>query len=153
MKLRAITGLSAALVLGLTACSPIYSNHGYLPPQEDLNELTVGVDTRATVDDVVGAPSSSGVLSGGDYYYIRTRIKAFGPRKPEVVERQVLAISFTPNDRIANIETFSLADGRVVPLTRRVTESSVESRGFLGQLLGNIGAVDAESIFGDDGPL
>ncbi|MEM9844227.1 MAG: outer membrane protein assembly factor BamE [Pseudomonadota bacterium] len=152
MQLRAIIGFGAALTLCVAACSPIYSNHGYLPPQEDLNELTVGVDTRETVDDVVGAPSSSGVLSGGDYYYIRTRIKAVGPRKPEVIERQVLAISFAPNDTIANIERFSLADGRVVPLTRRVTESSVRDRGFIQQLLGNIGAVDAESVFGD-GPF
>lgn len=138
-------------MLGLAACSPIYTNHGYLPPQADLNELKVGVDTRATVDDVVGAPSSSGVLDGGDYYYIRTQFKTVGPRRPEVVERQVLAISFRPNDTIANIETFSLADGRVVPLTRRVTDSSVEGRSFLRQLLGNVGAVDAESVFNSGG--
>ncbi|MEM6578731.1 MAG: outer membrane protein assembly factor BamE [Pseudomonadota bacterium] len=148
MQLRAIIGLGATLMLGLAACSPIYSNHGYLPPQEELAELKIGVDTRETVDDKVGTPSSSGVLSDGDYYYIRTRIKAVGPRKPEVVERQVLAISFAPNDKIANIETFSLADGRVVPLTRRVTESSVQGSGFLRQLLNNIGAPNAESALG-----
>lgn len=147
MQLRAISGLGAALMLGLSACSPIYSNHGYIPMQDDLSVLKVGVDTRATVDEVVGAPTASGVLSDGDYYYIRTRIKAVGPRRPEVVERQVLAISFAPNDTIANIERFSLADGRVVPLTRRVTDSSVEDRGLLDQLLGNIGSFDAEQLF------
>lgn len=152
MQLRAINGTGAALILsivllGLSACAPIISNHGYLPPAEEVSQLRVGVDTRATVDDVVGAPSSLGVLSGGDYYYIRTRIKAVGPRRPEVIERQVLAISFAPNDTIANIERFSLADGRVVPLTRRVTDSSVEGSGLFRQLLGNIGAFDAETFF------
>ncbi|MEM6480314.1 MAG: outer membrane protein assembly factor BamE [Pseudomonadota bacterium] len=147
MHYRAIMGPGAALMLALSACSPIYSNHGYIPPQDELDELTVGVDTRATVDDVVGTPSSSGVLSDGDYYYIRTRIKAVGPRKPEVIERQVLAISFTPNDTIANIERFSLADGRVVPLARRVTDSSVEDQGLFQQLLRNVGVFDAETLF------
>ncbi|MEL6170774.1 MAG: outer membrane protein assembly factor BamE, partial [Pseudomonadota bacterium] len=113
MKLR-IIGKSAiaALVIVLGACSPILEKHGYVPPEEDLSNLVVGVDTRATVDDVIGAPSASGVLSGGDYYYIRSRFRTIGPLRPEVVDREILAISFTESDVIANIERFSLADGK-----------------------------------------
>ena len=92
-------------------------------------------------------PSASGVLSGGDYYYIRSRFRTFGMFKPEVIERQVLAISFDESDTIRNIERFSLADGNIVPLTRRVTDSSVVSNGFLRQLLGNIGVIDPGELF------
>ena len=129
------------------ACSATYRNHGYVPSENDLAELVVGVDSRATVDDVIGAPSASGVLSGGDYYYIRSRFRTFGMFKPEVIERQVLAISFDESDTIRNIERFSLADGNIVPLTRRVTDSSVVSNGFLRQLLGNIGVIDPGELF------
>lgn len=129
------------------SCSAIYQNHGYVPSEEELAEVVVGVDSRATVDDVIGPPSVSGVLSGGDYYYIRSRIRTFGMFKPEVVERQVLAISFDEGDTVANIERFSLADGNIVPLSRRVTDSSVVSNGFLRQLLGNIGNIDPTEIF------
>ncbi|MEL6375606.1 MAG: outer membrane protein assembly factor BamE [Pseudomonadota bacterium] len=150
MKLR-IIGKSAiaALVIVLGACSPILEKHGYVPPEEDLSNLVVGVDTRATVDDVIGAPSASGVLSGGDYYYIRSRFRTIGPLRPEVVDREILAISFTESDVIANIERFSLADGKVVPLARRVTNSSVVGNGFLRQVLGNIGNVNPGSVFGN----
>ncbi|MEM7073606.1 MAG: outer membrane protein assembly factor BamE [Pseudomonadota bacterium] len=144
---RSFGALVAGCIMLVGACTPIYDNHGYIPPPEDLQELVVGVDTRATVEEKVGVPSTSGMLSGGDYYYVRSRTKTVGARRPEVIERQVLAISFAPNDTLANIERFSLSDGIVVPLYRRVTDSSVDDIGLLQQLLSNIGAVNADDIF------
>lgn len=146
VKKRVLSGLGVLGLIAVSACSATYSNHGYVPPEEELADLVVGVDNRATVDDVIGAPSTSGVRSDGDYYYIRSRIRKYGVKKPEVVERQVLAISFNESDTIKNIERFSLADGNIVPLARRVTESSVQGQGFLQQLLGNIGNFDPSDI-------
>ena len=142
-------GKALALLCFFTtaSCSATYQNHGYVPAENDLAELVVGVDSRATVDDVIGPPSASGVLNGGDYYYIRSRVRTFGMFRPEVIERQVLAISFDESETIANIESFSLADGNIVPLSRRVTDSSVISNGFLRQLLGNIGNIDPSNLF------
>ncbi|QFT95804.1 SmpA / OmlA family protein [Roseovarius sp. THAF8] len=140
-------GAIVCLVGALAACTPTYRNHGYMPLQEDLQNLVVGVDTRDTVNDVIGPPSSAGMLDRGDYYYVRSRVKEVGMYRPEVIERQVLAISFAPNDTIANIETFSLADGNIVPLTRRVTDSSVVGNGFLRQILGNFGNIDPGTFF------
>jgi len=142
--------LRAAMLFCLIAaagCSATYRNHGYMPPEQDLEQLVVGVDTRATVDDVVGPPSLSGMLAEGDYYYVRSRLREFGMFRPKVVERTVLAISFNDDDTIANIETFGLEQGRVVPLTRRVTESSVVNNGFLRQLLSNIGNISPVDAF------
>ncbi|MBY5988858.1 SmpA / OmlA family protein [Roseovarius sp. THAF27] len=148
MKKRfARIGAIVCLVGALAACTPTYRNHGYMPLQEDLQNLVVGVDTRDTVNDVIGPPSSAGMLDRGDYYYVRSRVKEVGMYRPEVIERQVLAISFAPNDTIANIETFSLADGNIVPLTRRVTDSSVVGNGFLRQILGNFGNIDPGTFF------
>ena len=129
----------AALGLSLAACTARFQNHGYIPPQEDLDLLAVGIDTRASVEDSVGSPSSGGVLEGGGYYYVKSRVKTFGFKAPEVVEREVLAITFDANGVIANIERFGLEDGRVVPLSRRVTKGGVSDKTFLRQLLGNIG--------------
>ncbi|WP_428516410.1 outer membrane protein assembly factor BamE [Roseovarius sp.] len=148
MKKRfARIGAIVCLAGALAACTPTYRNHGYMPLQEDLQNLVVGVDTRDTVNDVIGPPSSAGMLDRGDYYYVRSRVKEVGMYRPEVIERQVLAISFAPNDTIANIETFSLADGNIVPLTRRVTDSSVVGNGFLRQILGNFGNIDPGTFF------
>lgn len=144
---RLAGGLALVALLALPACTATYENHGYVPPRQDLQELVVGIDTRATVDDVVGPPSLSGMSDEGDYYYVRSRQRTFGMFRPEVVERQVLAISFADDDTIANIERFGLEDGRAVPLARRVTDTSVIGNGFLRQLLGNLGNINP---FGDD---
>ncbi|MDG1472394.1 MAG: outer membrane protein assembly factor BamE [Ascidiaceihabitans sp.] len=131
----------AAVTVSLTACAATYTNHGYIPPQEDLDLLVVGVDTKSSVEDSVGSPSSGGVLNDGGYYYVRSRIRSFGPTAPKVVERQVLAISFDTAGVVTNIERFGLEDGNVVPIARRVTDSAVSNKTFLRQLLGNIGRI------------
>lgn len=131
----------AAVTVSLTACAATFTNHGYIPPQEDLDLLVVGVDTRSSVEDSVGSPSSGGVLNDGGYYYVRSRIRSFGPTAPKVVERQVLAISFDTAGVVTNIERFGLEDGNVVPIARRVTDSAVSNKTFLRQLLGNIGRI------------
>ena len=49
-------GLGLAL-LATGACTPLYRNHGYAPTDEQLAEVSVGVDTRETV--IFGKPSGS----------------------------------------------------------------------------------------------
>lgn len=135
-----------ALGLSLSACSATYRNHGYIPAQEDLDLLAVGIDTRASVEESVGSPSAGGVLEGGDFFYVQSRVRTFGIKEPQVVERQVLAISFDEAGVIRNIERFGLEDGQVVPLARRVTESGITNKTFLRQLLGNLGRLGPASL-------
>jgi outer membrane protein assembly factor BamE (lipoprotein component of BamABCDE complex) len=138
----------ASIAIFLAGCTATYRNHGYLPPEEDLQQLVVGIDTRSTVEDVAGPPTAGGVLEGGDYYYVRSRVKTFGARRPQVIERQVLAISFDSGGVMSNIERFGLEDGRVVTLSRRVTDSNVADTSFIRQLLGNIGRIGPGTTFG-----
>lgn len=132
-------GFSLVLVAGLGACTATYRNHGYVPTEEDLAEVVVGIDTRDSVAETVGTPSSGGVLDESGYYYVRSRVRHVGMRAPEVVERELVAISFTDTGVVQNIERFGLQDGRTVRLTRRVTDSSVANQGFMRQLISNIG--------------
>lgn len=132
-------GLALVAIASLSACAATYRNHGYVPSEEDLAEVVVGVDTRDTVAESVGTPSSSGLLNDSGYYYVRSRIRHQGIREPKVVERQLVAISFSSNGVVENIERFELQDGQAVRLTRRVTETSIQNRGLLAQLLSNFG--------------
>ncbi len=134
------------LVAALAACAPMVRKHGYAPGDEELAQLAVGVDGRDAVYEMFGAPSVAGVLEGGDLYYVESYIRRYGIKKPEVIERTVLAISFDDQDRVANIERFTLADGKIVPISRRVTSSSVEGKSFLRQLLGNLGKFNADGF-------
>ncbi|ATI42442.1 hypothetical protein CBW24_10780 [Pacificitalea manganoxidans] len=135
--------LFGAVMLSLGACTSVYQNHGYVPSEQDLAALQVGQDTRESVAEAVGTPSAGGVLDGSGYYYVSKRERRFGPFEPEIVDRQVVAIRFDAGGRVSNIERFTLEDGRVVALSRRVTNSNVEGVGFLQQLMGSLGNIDA----------
>ena len=142
--------LGAVLALSLAGCSPTFRNHGYVPDDEDLQELAVGIDTRASVEDLVGPPTAGGVLEGGNYFYVRSRVRTFAFTRPTIIERQVLAVSFDEAGVLSNIERFGLENGRVVPLSRRVTESGVTDTNIIRQLFGNIGRIGAGGVFGDN---
>ncbi|NNE54268.1 MAG: outer membrane protein assembly factor BamE [Sulfitobacter sp.] len=149
---RTHRGFSRALLLSaalsLSACAPQFSNHGYIPPQEDLEQIVVGSDTAETVADKIGIPQSSGVLSNSGYYYVRMRTRSIGPFAPQEIDRQVLAISFAENGVVQNIERFGLERGQVVPLERRVTSSPVSDKSFIRQLLGNLGRFNPAGLGG-----
>ena len=139
-------GAALALAAALPACSAIESRHGYTPDDATLSLIEVGVDTRDTVAEKAGDPASVGVLSGGDYYYVSSERSAFAYQAPVVTDREVVAITFDTAGRVANVERFGLERGRVVPLSRRVTEAEVRGTGFLRQLFGSLGQIRAEDV-------
>jgi len=131
--------LSAALALGLTACTATYRNHGYVPTEEELSEIAVGVDSKASVTETIGAPSAAALVREDGFYYVRSRVRNFAFTAPREIDRQVVAISFDASGTVTNVERFGLEDGNVVPLSRRVTSSGVRDSTFLRQLLGSFG--------------
>jgi len=135
--------------LALSACAATYTNHGYVPSETELANVIVGADSRGTVEDIIGRPSSTGVLSDGAWYYISSRIRYYTYNKPEVIERTVLAISFDSSDTVTNIERFDLEDGKIVKFSRRVTESGVKGTTFFKQLVRNLGNFSAGNFLED----
>lgn len=145
---RAASLLAVAGIVALSACTPQYRNHGYLPTETDLATISVGVDTRDTVIAAIGAPTVDGVLNDSGFYYVESRFRHFGPLAPQEIERQVLAVSFNESGVLTNIERFGLEDGRVITLSRRVTDDNVRDTTFIRQLLGNIGNFDPTALIG-----
>ncbi|MFY0309271.1 outer membrane protein assembly factor BamE [Leisingera sp. D0M16] len=129
----------AAAGLALAACTSVYRKHGYVPTPGQLAEVVPGIDTRDSVAETIGVPSSTGVLNDSGYYYVATRFRHYGATAPEPVARDLVAISFDAQGVVEGIRRYSLEDGKVVPLERRVTSSSVQDSTFLRQLLGNLG--------------
>jgi len=140
LRHRALRGIGMlTLVAAIGACTPIVRNHGYIPLEQDLAQIQIGVDTRETVSEAIGTPTAGGVLDGTGYYYIASQFRHYGFFAPQEVSREVLAISFSPSGTVSNIERFGLEEGRVVALSRRVTSSGVRDTTLIRQLLGNIG--------------
>ncbi|WP_245904208.1 outer membrane protein assembly factor BamE [Roseicyclus mahoneyensis] len=135
------------LVLGLAACSETFINHGFVPPPEDLAAVSIG-DSRETVAAAIGTPGAAGVMRDEAWFYAAYRVRNFAYRAPEVIERQILAVSFDGGGRVTNIEEFGLEDGQIVQLSRRVTTSSVREISFLQQILSNFGRINVGDALG-----
>lgn len=140
-------GLGAFCIVALSACTAQYRSHGYVPSEDALQQIVPGVDTRGTVEDLVGVPSTAGALNDSGFYYIESEVRHFAWQRPEVVDREVLAITFDQAGVVENIERYGLQDGQVVPLARRITRSGDGDISFIRKLFGNIGGLNAADFF------
>lgn len=138
--------LMLVAVVSLSACVAQFRNHGYIPNDDVLAQITVGKDTKDTVREVVGTPQAEGVLANSGWYYVRSQFKHVGALAPKEVDRQILAISFNDGGVVTNVERFGLEDGRVIALSRRVTTSNVQGTTFLAQLFANFGNLSADQL-------
>ncbi len=142
-------GAVLILAAALSACSPVYRNHGYVPAEDELAQVEVGVDTRETVGTKIGRPSTSGLLNDEGWFYVQSRYVHRGPREPKEIERQVLAVTFSEAGVVENIARYGLEDGKVVQISRRVTETNIKGLSLIQQLLGNFGRLDAGGLLGE----
>ena len=135
--------LLGLMMVVIAACAPVYRNHGYVPADDELAQIEVGKDTRETIGALIGRPSAAALLNDTGWYYVQSRWKHSGAREPKEIDRQVVAITFTEDGIVENVERFGLEKGKVVALSRRVTASNIKGIGFIRQLLGGIGNLSA----------
>jgi outer membrane protein assembly factor BamE (lipoprotein component of BamABCDE complex) len=144
--LRTVT--LGCVVAFVVACTETYRNSGYVPTEIELEQVQVGKSDRAFVEETVGRPITQGMIRDDTWYFVGTRWEYYAYKAPKPIDRQVVAISFNDKGTVGNVERFSLEDGRIFALNRRVTDSNIEGVSFLRQLLGNIGNLGPENFSG-----
>ncbi|MEM9319994.1 MAG: outer membrane protein assembly factor BamE [Pseudomonadota bacterium] len=130
----------------LSACAATFQNHGFVPPEDELETILPGVDTRDSLALSVGQPSASGVIRDDAWFYAAYRVRNFAYQAPQVIERDIVAISFDEDGVVSNVERFGLEDGQIVQLSRRVTDSGIGDVTLLTQILRNFGRLDVGNI-------
>ena len=142
MRSKTAAAMVLAGTLAVGACGPTFRTHGYAPDEGALSAITVGIDTRESVEEAVGRPTTAGVLREDAWYYVQEQRRQFGPTAPRPVSRELVAISFAGDGTVANVERFGLEAGRVVPLSRRVTDTTIRDFGLIQQIVRNFGRID-----------
>jgi len=141
------TGVALLLSVAVaTGCAPTTQVHGYMPPPEDVARIRPGFDDAGSVEEILGRPSSSGVLADSAWYYVQSRVESFTYHPPRVIDRTVLAINFDQRGVVRDIHRYGLEDGRVIDLETRTTDTGGRRMGVLEQLFGNILNLDAETV-------
>jgi outer membrane protein assembly factor BamE (lipoprotein component of BamABCDE complex) len=146
-----LTG-SILAVAGLAACAPIKDVRGYVPDDEKVATVSLGADTRDSVQEKLGTPSSTATFGDPTWYYISTEQERYAFFKPDVTKRQILAIQFADDGKVNDIRKYGIADGQVIALVDRETPSRGKEMTFLQQLFGNMGAMPASAPGSNNGP-
>lgn len=145
------TAAFGAAALSLAACSAQERVHGYVPEDIDLESVLPGVDTISSLETSIGRPSSSGLVRGNAWYYVKTTVRHYTYNRPEVTDREVLAIRFDDQGVVKDVNRYGLEDGRIIDLKRDITVTHGQTLTALGQILGNFGRIDPSQILQSDG--
>ncbi len=123
--------LSAGLVLG---CTPVVNQRGYLPDPIGEAAIKVGADTKTTVQDRLGDPSTQATFGGDVWYYISSVEQQIAFFDPRIETRSIMAVRFDKDGKVRDIHHYSLKDGHVVAFETRETPAKGRELTFLQQL-------------------
>lgn len=155
----AVSFLVAAAALSGCSTSETFSGltpgetivQGYVIDQQSIDLVPVG-SSREQVVLSLGTPSTTATFDNEAFYYIsqiKQRRAAF--MNGRVVDRQILAVYFGPDQRVTQIARYGLQDGKVFDFISRTTPTGGKDQNFLAQILtgaGNIGSSAARGILG-----
>jgi len=147
MKKFLIVPLLGVSIL-VAGCVPKVDVHGYVPIAEDVASVAVG-DAREGVLVRLGEPTTRGLEGSNAWYYISSKVRRVAFFAPREIEREIVAITFS-GERVAQIERYGLADGRLIDLDRNVTVTDGRRLTFFEQFLGNVGNFSAETFLGSN---
>ena len=132
--------------LGTAGCSPTVQVHGYVPSEADLSRIRPGFDDMGSVEEILGRPSSNGILRDSAWYYVQSTVENFTWHAPEVIDRKVIAVNFTEGGTVREVRRFGLEHGRIIDLETRTTETGGREMGIVEQLFGNLLNLDAQQL-------
>jgi outer membrane protein assembly factor BamE (lipoprotein component of BamABCDE complex) len=131
----------AAGLAGLAACSPVSSYQGFQAIDQRPGDVKIGQDTRSTVLTKLGSPTATSTFDKDIWFYmsqIRSQTSFYNPK---IVARNVVAISFDHDtQQVKSVDSFTLADGRVIAYDPRETPTRGREMTVLEQMIGSIGA-------------
>lgn len=145
---------AVALALGTAAaCAPVSTYSGFRPERNDveLPDPQVGVDTRATVQQRFGSPSTTAVFDQTAWYYVSSVQQRIAFYTPDTTDRRVMVVRFD-GDVVSSVEKFGLERGRMVNYSSEETPTRGRELGIIEQLLGNVGATPMRNEEEDQGP-
>lgn len=143
-----------ALALGaLGACAPIRGHTGYIIDAELVNSVQPGVDTRQSVQQVLGRPTFTGQFDrNADWYYLARSTKNLAFVNPKVTDQVTLRIAFTPDGTVQSVTRSDEKRVAAIDPSRKVTPTLGRKRSFFEELFGNIGSVGAPGMGTVNGP-
>lgn len=139
--------IAALLLLGATACAPRQDFRGIAIEEEKVALIKVGQSSEAQVNALLGSPSTISTFPdwGTTYYYISSQTDTVAFLAPELIDQQVLAISFDKENRVKEMKRYGMKDGKQIAFVDRETPTRGKELTVLEQVFGNLGRFNSTS--------
>jgi outer membrane protein assembly factor BamE (lipoprotein component of BamABCDE complex) len=122
---------ACALVAG---CTPVVSQRGYLQDLDAEASIDPASDTKTTIQQRLGFPSTEATFTNDAWYYISSVERQVAFFHPTVESRAILAVYFDKAGKVTDLRHYTLDDGHVVAFEARQTPTRGKELTFLQQL-------------------
>lgn len=127
----------------VSACDPFIDNRGFNHETLDMQKISVGVDTKDSVREKFGSPSSESTFpthagsKGTEWFYITKRTSTNAFFQPKTLLQQTVIVSFNEQNIVTNIKK---TDGEhIVEMNKNKTESTGYESSAARDIFGNFG--------------
>jgi outer membrane protein assembly factor BamE (lipoprotein component of BamABCDE complex) len=134
-----LTLAAGGLIAALGACQATIDQRGNLPPPDALGQIKPGTTDRATVTRLIGSPSSVASFDPNTWYYISAKSKELAFFRPEILDQQVLVITFDKDGVVSDMQKVGMNESQTIQPVARTTPAPGKELSFIEQLLGNFG--------------
>jgi outer membrane protein assembly factor BamE (lipoprotein component of BamABCDE complex) len=141
--------LIALMGAALLACSPIVSTHGHRLDDAALAQIQPGRTTRDQVAQLLGSPSATTTFGNDAWYYVSQRTERRSFYQEQIVQQDVVSITFDERGAVRAVERHGLDEARDVQMVGRTTPTVGNELTVLEQFIGNLGRFNAPR--GDQG--
>lgn len=142
-------------IVALAACEAQLDTRGNLPDPEVVLQVQPGIDNRQRVAELLGSPSAVSTFNDKTWYYISKKTSQVAFFDPEVLDQEVLIITFDDGGTVSDMKLLGLEDAHQIVPNPNVTPTSGRELTILQQLMGNVGRFGntsgGGSIFGSPG--
>src|SRR5260221_10824153 len=146
VRLPALLGLALSAMIAVGGCQARIDQRGNKPDEDQVVQISPGVDDKNRVAELLGYPSTMSTFSDKTWYYISKRTKTVAFLAPDLLEQEVLQIHFDDQGIVQDMKVYTEKDGQQVAYVDRVTPTPGSELTILQQILGNLGKFNTDKL-------
>src|SRR5215510_679015 len=100
---RRVAVAAVAMPLLLGGCATVVAQRGNVPDPEKLEQIKPG-DSKDSVAQTIGSPSTIGTFSDKRWYYISRKTEKIAFFNPSTVDQQVVEVVFDDKDKVLEVK-------------------------------------------------
>ncbi|MBT5073978.1 MAG: outer membrane protein assembly factor BamE [Kordiimonadaceae bacterium] len=127
----------------LSGCAAVKESRGYIPDQKLIDAIRVEVDSKESVETMLGNPTMKATFDDLNWYYHSKKTERWAFLKEKVTEMDILAITFDDQNYVSNIRHYNVKDNKVIDPVSKRTVTHGKDLNFFAELFGNVGRFGA----------